>query len=381
METSKHSMLCLVPLLLLAAGAKVVAHDDLTTFIIHVHPNENDALATADDRKALYESFLPEEGRLVHAYPHVASGFAAQLTPEELDEMSTMPGFVSAVPDQTYELQTTQFLGLDVIQGNISDGGAERGAGVIIGVIDTGVFPFHPSFSDAGMPPPPPAKWTGHCEFNNNGSSAACNNKLIGARSFVSVNGTVIPPLDDSGHGTHAASTAAGAAVPGANVLGQGTGVATGMAPLAYLAAYKVCHELFCRGSDGLAGIDAAVDDGCDVISVSLAGPQNPFHKDPVAIGTFGAIQKGVFVSMAAGNFGPNTSSLRNEAPWALTVAASTMDRSIRSTVCLGNGLSFDGESAYQPDVSSSTFYPLVYAGASGYAAPVRWTAWTSRAK
>ncbi|TVU18772.1 hypothetical protein EJB05_34885, partial [Eragrostis curvula] len=351
-------MLCLVPLLLLAAGAKVVAHDELITFIIHVHPHEN--------RKTWYESFLPDEGRLVHAYHHIASGFAAQLTPEELDEMSTMPGFVSAVPDQTYTPHTPQFLGLDVIQGNVSDGGVERGAGVIIGIIDTGVFPFHPSFSDAGGMPPPPSKWAGRCEFNNNGSSVACNNKLIGARSFVSrSNGTIIP-LDDSGHGTHAASTAAGAAVPGANVLGQGLGVATGMAPRAHLAAYKVCHELFCRGSDVLAGIDAAVADGCDVVSVSLAGPQSPSHKDPVAIGTFGAMQKGVFVSMAAGNFGPSTRSLRNEAPWALTVAASTMDRSIRSTVRLGNGLSFHGETAYQPDGSSSAFFPLVYADASG---------------
>uniref|UniRef100_A0A0E0IWR3 Uncharacterized protein n=1 Tax=Oryza nivara TaxID=4536 RepID=A0A0E0IWR3_ORYNI len=53
-------------------------------------------------------------------------------------------------------------------------------------------------------------------------------------------------------------------------------------------------------------------------------------------------------------------------APWMLTVAASTMDRSIRMTVCLGNNLYFDGESLYQPNDSPNTFYPLVYAGASG---------------
>ncbi|GJM88264.1 hypothetical protein PR202_ga04304 [Eleusine coracana subsp. coracana] len=274
-----------------------------------------------------------------------------------------------------YEPQTThtpEFLGLNTLQqGNSSDGFEERGAGVIIGVIDTGISPFHPSFRDDSMPPPP-ARWKGRCDFNG----SACNNKLIGARSFISRrNATTnssslvqILPFDDSGHGTHAASTAAGAAVRGTNALGQGMGVATGMAPLAHIAMYKVCHEMFCKGSDVLAEIDAAVADGCDIISVSLAGPPNPFHKDPVAIGTFGAVQKGIFISMAAGNNDPDMSSLRNEAPWVLTVAASTMDRSIRSIVRLGNGMSFDGESAYQPDVSlsPSTFYPLVYAGTSG---------------
>jgi hypothetical protein len=83
-------------------------------------------------------------------------------------------------------------------------------------------------------------------------------------------------------------------------------------------------------------------------------------------MGTFGAVEKGIFVTTSAGNYGPNISSVTNEAPWMLTVAASTMDRSIRSTVRLGNGVLLDGESVYQPQVSTSTFYPLVYAGASG---------------
>lgn len=98
-------MLCLVPFLLLPAVA-VAGGDTLTTFIVHVQPPEPaENQQTAGDREAWYRSFLPEDGRLVHAYHHVASGFVARLTREELDALSAMPGFVAAVPEETYEMQ------------------------------------------------------------------------------------------------------------------------------------------------------------------------------------------------------------------------------------------------------------------------------------
>ncbi|KAF0891265.1 hypothetical protein E2562_009442 [Oryza meyeriana var. granulata] len=377
MDGFKLPLLAFVSFVFLATAVQA-AGDELGAFIVHVHQQESHVVATAEDRKAWYQTFLPEDGRMLHAYHHVASGFAARLTRQELDAVSAMPGFVSAVPDQMYTLQTThtpQFLGLSAPappQGKRwSSCGSGAGAGVIVGVIDTGVFPDHPSFSDDGMPPPP-AKWKGSCDFND---GSVCNNKLIGARTFIanatnssSSYGERLPPVDAVGHGTHTASTAAGAVVPGAHVLGQGLGVAAGIAPHAHVAVYKVCPHESCATSDILAGVDAAVADGCDVISISIGGPFVPFHQNPVAVGTFGAMEKGVFVSMAAGNVGPNVSSVMNDAPWMLTVAASTMDRSIRKTVRLGNGLYFDGESLYQPNMNDSpnTFYPLVYAGASG---------------
>ncbi|RCV33291.1 hypothetical protein SEVIR_7G078200v4 [Setaria viridis] len=336
--------------------------DELRTFIVHVQPAENRVFGTADDRTAWYQSFLPEDGRLLHAYHHVASGFAARLTRRELDAMSAIPGFLWAHPSEVYELLTTytpRFLGLDTPQG---DGGGNHSAlgfgdGVIIGVPDSGVSPDHPSYSGDGMPPPP-ARWKGRCDFDG----AACNNKLIGARSFAF--GT--SPLDEAGHGTHTSSTAAGALVPDANVLGQGRGTAAGIAPRAHVAIYKVCGRS-CSGDDILAGIDAAVGDGVDVLSISIAGggPEVPYYENPIDIGTFGAVEKGILVSIAAGNHGPGASTLYNDAPWMLSVAASTVDRLIGAQVRLGNGLSFDGESLYQPDISPDVFYPLVNAGAS----------------
>ncbi|PNT62042.1 LOW QUALITY PROTEIN: hypothetical protein BRADI_5g24500v3 [Brachypodium distachyon] len=359
MGSFKLSMLVsLLPFLLLAAAAG----EELSTYIVHVqHQDGSRVFSTAGDRKAWYKSFLPEHGhgRLLHEYHHVASGFAARLTRRELDAISAMPGFVAAFPDVIYKVQTThtpRFLGMDTLFGgrNVTVG---SGDGVIIGVLDTGVFPNHPSFSGAGMPPPP-ARWKGRCDFNG----SACNNKLIGAQTFI--NGSSSPaPTDEEGHGTHTSSTAAGAVVPGAQVLDLGSGSASGMAPNAHVAMYKVCGEEDCSSADILAGIDAAVSDGCDVISMSLGGPSLPFFRDSIAIGTFAAAEKGIFVSMAAGNSGPAHGTLSNEAPWMLTVAASTMDRLFLAQAILGNGASFDGETVFQPN--STTAVPLVYAGSS----------------
>ncbi|KAL6883609.1 hypothetical protein ACP4OV_011023 [Aristida adscensionis] len=181
MECS-NSKLSLLPIALVllhatAAAAEAAGDDELRMFIVHVQPREGHVLATADDRTAWYESFLPEDGRLRHAYHHVANGFAARLTPAELDAVSAMPGFLAAFPAQAYQLHTTRtpgFLGLSLPQGG-RNYSSEFGEGVIIAMLDSGIFPNHPSFSGADMPPPP-ARWKGRCDFN--GSS--CNNKLIG---------------------------------------------------------------------------------------------------------------------------------------------------------------------------------------------------------
>ncbi|URD77394.1 subtilisin-like protease [Musa troglodytarum] len=184
--------------------------------------------------------------------------------------------------------------------------------------------------------PPPPAKWNGRCDLN----ASACNNKLIGARSFVNYDKvtrrSTATPVDDEGHGTHTASTAAGAFVTNASAYGNARAItASGMAPRAHIAVYKVCNEDTCHGYDILAAMDAAVDDGVD----------------------------GVFVSCSAGNTGPNRGTVTNDAPWLLTVGASTTDRSFLSTVKLGDGQELDGESLSQPRDFESKMLPLVYPG------------------
>ncbi|URD78614.1 subtilisin-like protease [Musa troglodytarum] len=131
-------------------------------------------------------------------------------------------------------------------------------------------------------------------------------------------------PIDYDGHGTHTSTTAAGAFVKGANANGNAKGVASGMAPRAHIAAYKVCYGDECQGHDILAGMDAAVDDGVDVLSLSLGGDSEPYHSDPIAQGGFNAINRGVFVSCSAGNSGPDHSTLSNDAPWATIIFKGT---------------------------------------------------------
>ncbi|KAH6832076.1 hypothetical protein C2S53_016338 [Perilla frutescens var. hirtella] len=336
------------------------------TYIVHVElpPTTSTLSSSMDDLQAFYQSFLSptlsttstlsDEPQITYSYHNVFHGFAAQLTPEQVKAMEKKPGFISARPQKTLSLHTTHspnFLGL-----NQNTAGLWRdtnyGRGVIIGVLDSGITPDHPSFNDEGMPPPPP-KWKGRCDF----ITTACNNKLIGARYFKTGDGT---PYDENGHGTHTASTAAGNFVRGANVFGNANGTAAGIAPLAHIAVYKVCN-VRCSESDILAAMDAAIDDGVDVISLSLGGPALNFYDENVAVGAFSAAERGIFVSAAAGNDGPDLSTLGNGAPWILTVGASTVDRKIRATAVLGNNEELNGESTFQPPNFPPTLLPLVY--------------------
>nr|QOQ34359.1 SBT6 [Nicotiana benthamiana] len=338
---------------------------DLEIYIVQVEPPETQisTQSSSMDLESYYHSFLPktttisssenEEPRMIYSYHNVMKGFAARLTAAQVKEMEKKHGFVSAEPQRILSLHTTHtpsFLGLQQNMGLWKD--SNYGKGVIIGVLDTGIVPDHPSFSDVGMPPPP-AKWKGFCESN---FTTKCNNKLIGARSFPLDNG----PIDENGHGTHTASTAAGAFVKGANVFGNANGTAVGVAPLAHIAIYKVCgSDGVCSDVEILAAMDVAIDDGVDILSISLGGTSNPFHNDKIALGAYSATERGILVSCSAGNSGPFQRTVDNDAPWILTVGASTHDRKLKATVKLGNKEEFEGESAYHPKTSNSTFFTL----------------------
>ncbi|KAL6556336.1 hypothetical protein OROGR_005624 [Orobanche gracilis] len=366
-------MFCICPWL--TSTSDTPEKSSLGTYIVHVEGPDHAAQFApqiSEDLESWYNSFLPattstsddgrDTNRIVHSYRNVFKGFAAKLYPNELREMEKKKGFVSARPDKILFLHTTHspnFLGL-----NRNNMGMWRdsnyGKGVIIGVLDTGIMPDHPSFNDVGMPPPPD-KWKGKCEFDR---GITCNNKIIGARSFIN-RSLSVSPIDDDGHGTHTASTAAGNFVRGASIFGNANGTAAGIAPLAHLAIYKVCGPITCFYSDTLAAMDAAIEDGVDVMSISLGGlSTNEFYEDSIAIGAFSAMEKGILMSCSAGNEGPHNFSVVNGAPWILTVGASTTDRKLRATAMLGNTEQFDGQSAFQPKyLSNSTYLPLVYAG------------------
>ncbi|OAY49254.1 subtilisin-like protease SBT1.1 [Manihot esculenta] len=362
--------MCLLLLALMATLS--TASIDKQTYVIHIDKTKiPTSYHSPGSSKQWYEAVInsvnefssqEEEGetispQLLYVYETAFSGFAAKLSKDQVQALSKINGFLSAIPDEMLTLHTThtpQFLGLQSGEGLWS--AQNLASDVIVGILDTGIWPEHVSFKDTGLSAVP-SRWKGACENGTKFSPSNCNKKIIGARAFFKgyesiigrINETVDyrSPRDAQGHGTHTASTAAGSLVDHASFFGLANGAAAGMKYTARIAVYKVCWSLGCTNTDLLAAIDQAVADGVDVLSLSLGNNEKPFYSDNLAIASFGATQNGVFVSCSAGNSGPSSSTVANTAPWIMTIAASYTDRSFPTTVKLGNEETFSGSSLY----------------------------------
>ncbi|KAB2007790.1 hypothetical protein ES319_D10G055400v1 [Gossypium barbadense] len=367
-------------LLSLASSA---SRDHHKTFIVRVQNDAKPSIFTT--HKHWYESSLASvlspstPAQVLHVYDTVFHGFSAKLSPTDALNLQTLPHILAVIPEQVRRLHTTRsphFLGLQTTDSAGLLKESDFGSDLVIGVLDTGIWPERQSFNDRDLGPVP-SKWKGQCVTTKDFGPGSCNKKLIGARFFCSgyeaSNGKMNEtsefrsPRDTDGHGTHTASIAAGRYVFPASTLGYAKGVAAGMAPKARLAAYKVCWTAGCFDSDILAAFDSAVADGVDVISLSVGGVVVPYHLDAIAIGAFSAADQGVFVSASAGNGGPGGLTVTNVAPWVATIGAGTIDRDFPADVKLGNGKVVPGVSVYNgPGLSPGRMYPLVYGGTGG---------------
>jgi subtilisin family serine protease len=316
---------------------------------------------------------------VVYGYRTTFAGFAARLTHSQLATLRRAPEVAKVWRSHTSKVQTVDtanpvavdtFLGgangdgasyLGLPQGLWSElGGPDHaGAGVIVGDIDTGITPQHPSFADdsagdsvyTGSPYTAPEVWNGVCQTGEQWTAADCNHKLIGARYYDQGFGLANIPADaflsardDDGHGSHTAATAAGNFGVQPSIFGSNLGVQaiSGIAPRAYIAAYKVCWpgldeaSTGCSDADSIKAIDDAVADGVDVINYSIGGP-DPVVVGPVEIAFLNATAAGVFVATSAGNDGPGASTIGNPsgAPWVTTVAASTLARTFEAMVTI----------------------------------------------
>ncbi|TFW25312.1 S8 family peptidase [Duganella callida] len=327
---------------------------------------------------------------ITRQYQVVFNGFAARLTDAEVRALMASGKAVRITPDERQHVVTNytpSFLGLDQPGGLWEQlgGKAHAGEDIIVGVIDTGIWPENLSYADRvdskGQPTfdpsgtlaygPAPARWKGVCQTGEGFTAANCNNKLIGARYFddgFRASGSTIhwsefrsprdslgAPAGDGGHGTHTSSTAAGNGnVPALAGNGDVLGVRNGMAPRARVAMYKICWSYnggidtpngvgnTCYNSDSLAAIEAAVADGVDVLNYSISGGASPL--DPVEQAFRHAVEAGVFVAAAGGNSGPGN-AVAHISPWMATVAATTHDKTHTATVTLGNGQQYSGAS------------------------------------
>lgn len=329
--------------------------------------------------RALHDRSLRHAGvnaaKKLHDYAFALNGYAAMLTPSQVDRIEAQKDVVRVLEDRMRHAQTDstpRFLRLDADGGPYDRG--VTGEDVVVGVIDTGIWPEHPSFADDGSygPSPVPAI---PCEFGNaahnpNDKPFTCNHKLLGARQMLATYRAVIgaedeefdSARDDSGHGTHTASTAAGNAKVLASIYGLPVARIAGIAPRARLVAYKALGELGGFTSDLAAAIDRAVADGVDVINYSIGGGAGLPSADEIAF--LFAADAGVFVATSAGNDGPGPGTVGNPAtmPWVTAVGASTQRRFFEGVVTLGNGKRYRGASVTR-DLGSR---PLIDGASAG---------------
>ncbi|PPD69038.1 hypothetical protein GOBAR_DD34083 [Gossypium barbadense] len=307
--------------------------------------------------------FGSESKTVLYSYKKSFNGFVVDLTEEEAQKMAGMKGVVSVFPNEKRKLHTTRSWDFMGFSQQVERATME--SDVIIGVLDTGIWPESLSFDDKGLGPPP-SKWKGSCQFQPQ-DNFTCNNKIIGAKYYRS-DGLFLPddfesPRDADGHGTHTASTAAGSLVDGASLYGFGSGTARGGVPSARIAVYKICWSDGCEDADILAGFDDAISDGVDIISISVGGGQTrDYFEDAISIASFHAMKKGILTVSSAGNEGPGRSTISNFSPWSLSVAASTIDRKFSTKVQLGNNKIYEGVSINTFDLKNKT-YPMIYGG------------------
>lgn len=308
-------------------------------------------------------------------YQVALNGFSADLTGEQVDALRASKDVFGVYPDEIRhpDAQTsTDFLGLgDDRKGRggvwQQTGGVDKaGEGVVVGVIDTGIAPEHPSFEGKklkkqnkqhsrhkGGQPYTDGQYVYFDKSDGGQFQSAIvegqdwdkrdySSKLIGGQYFykgAEATGfdfqyDYLSPRDGDGHGSHTASTAAGNFKVKASVEGVDLGTISGVAPAAKVAAYKACYvgpdpavttDDICALSDLVAAIDQAVADGVDVINYSIGGGAASTVMAPEDLAFFNAAAAGVFVAVSAGNDGPDPVTADHGSPWYTTVAASTI--------------------------------------------------------
>ncbi len=272
---------------------------------------------------------------------------------------------IAAVQEDTLEHpldDNTSFIGATTVWPTLG-GSANAGSNVIVGDIDTGVWPEHPMLAPGALGAPA-GGLRGCSAFATGGDVAhlgpafTCNNKLIGAYAFLATymanhgsdgqefcNDTtdVCSPRDSEGHGTHTTTTAAGDCVTSAILYGVQRGPVCGIAPGARVIEYRVCLSAGCFSSDSVAAVQQAILDGVNVINFSISGGANPYT-DPVELAFLDATNAGISVNASAGNSGPGAATAEHGGPWVTTVGASTGPRQFASTLHLtaDGGASFD---------------------------------------
>lgn len=348
-----------------------ISSESVTSYAQHLEKKHDELLDMLFDQGTY---------KKLYSYRHLINGFAVHTSPEQAEALRRAPTVKSVDRDWKVRRLTThtpQFLGLPTGVWPTGGGFDKAGEDVVIGFVDSGIFPRHPSFASHSTDPYEPlAKYRGKCEVDPDTKRDFCNGKIIGAQHFAQAaiaagafNPTIdfASPLDGDGHGSHTAAIAAGNNGIPVRMHGHEFGKASGMAPRARIAVYKALYRLFGGFvADVVAAIDQAVHDGVDILSLSV-GPNSPpattrtTYLNPFDATLLGAVKAGVFVAQAAGNGGPFPKTLVSYSPWIASVAAAIDDRRYKNHLILGNGKILAGL-GLSPSTHQNQTYTLVAA-------------------
>ena len=286
-------------------------------------------LASQRNFAKMYLAKFAPEVTVTYEYSTVLNGLAVNLNGADIRELNHLPGVVTA--DYTFSVHTDMnrsptLIGAPTLWA--ADGGqANAGAGIKIGIIDTGIDFTHPFLTDNSLVVPagyPKCDALDSAVHQANVSCKYVSNKVIVAKMFCTQ--TVCAVFDAQAkqdHGSHVSGIAAGVANTCAPFVGC---TLSGIAPKAFLGAYNVFPGNVTEASsaDIAMAVDAAVADGMDVLNLSLGG--TPTAHDPLVTAVDNAVDAGVVVAIAAGNAGPSPGTIESPgiAEKVITVGAST---------------------------------------------------------
>ena len=342
----------------LAASGVALAEDapDATgapslTLVTLTGPGTSAGTRDAADLLARQDAVLAAVGARepVYRWTTALNGFALHLSEAQLAILDDQPGIAAIEADEVRPLAGRTSPA--TVRGATSSPRLRGGAGVVIGVVDTGIAPDSPAFADVPGLGPDPRDFAGTCAVGDGWTDDDCTRKVVGARWFAAGFGTdrvrsseSLSPRDVLGHGTQVSSVAAGNAGVSVRVDGRDAGQFGGVAPQARVAAYKACWgapdpaDDGCSTADVVSAVDAAVADRVDVLNLALAGGNGI---DTLQRALLGAAEADIVVIGAAGNSG-GTSYAAHGSPWVTTVG-SAVGRMSRGRVTGPGGRSFSG--------------------------------------
>lgn len=253
-------------------------------------------------------------------------------------------------------------------------GRAGAGAGIKVGVIDTGIDPDHPFFDPEGFSYPTGFPKCDAADSTSHRPDQDCkyvSPKVIVAKVFY--NKAKVRGLDAKAvqeHGTHVAGTIAGVTGKTAVVNGVSIDDLSGIAPGAWLGNYNVFpgNVASARSEDILNAVEAAVLDGMDVLNLSLGGGYRG-NNDLLAMGLDAAASAGVVVAVAAGNSGPGPFTVESpgRARDVITVGASSNQHFVGQPIRYGDPPTEIGAAVGDfPPLPDGTFDLFVSGDASG---------------